>query len=57
MKYTQVKLDPVLHAYLKAEAQINNMTLPEYMAQLVKQDLIKKGYIIDRKPNRLAAVE
>lgn len=49
-KWTQIKLDSVTHAYLKAEAVINNQTIPDYIAGLIKQDLQQKGYKLDRSP-------
>lgn len=50
MKFTQIRLDSVTHAYLKAEAVINDKTIPEYIATLIKKDLTEKGYNLDRTP-------
>lgn len=54
-KWINIEIDMLDHAYLKAEAQINHCTLKEYVNELIKADLVKKGYNLDRKPQLMAA--
>lgn len=53
-KYINLQIDAVDHAYLKAEATMHNMNLKDFVALLIKQDLEKKGYNLDRKPQLMA---
>ena len=59
MKTYQGKLDNRIHAFAKAQAQIQNMTIPDYINSLIIKDLQKRGYSLeaeaetDQEPERV----
>ena len=48
MKWYQGQISKRVHAFMKAEAQINDKTIPEYINELVEADLERKGYAIKK---------
>lgn len=46
-RWFQGRLNKYVHALMKAEAGLMDMTIIEYIDHLVKEDLRKKGYDVD----------
>lgn len=58
-RWFQGRLNRYVHAHMKAEAGLMDMTIIEYIDHLVTTDLRKKGYPVDEalenKPRPIAA--
>lgn len=49
IKWYQGKIDSRKHAFMKAEAQLNDQTIIDYINSLIEKDLAAKGYDLDGK--------
>lgn len=60
MKWYQGQIDARTHAYLKAEAQLNKMNIPEYINAVITEHLKEKGYNLEaarEQPRQAVAAE